>query len=259
MKIINYFLLLSVFLGFSQNTIDTKLISSKVINVDKVVGVNSFDTTYYIKDNIFFQKKQSKILEYSNVQLGTISSVNTFNPLKINVFYKDFNTVILLDNRLAEINKIDFNLISPFREVSHVAAAFDNDLWIFNTNTLQLELFSYLNNKTKAETLPIEGDVLDISSNYNYCWLLTSEYIYTFNYLGSLISKEKNQNFETIHSSGENIYLLKDNKIYYKVNNQANITELNIPELLISQFFVTNETLYIYDGKNLNQYQLIND
>ena len=41
--------------------------------------------------------------------------------------------------------------------------------------------------------------------------------------------------------------------------NEESFIIVKIPELLISQFFVTNETLYIYDGKNVNQYQLIKD
>ena len=259
MKIINYFLFLTVFISFSQNTIDTKLISSTPFSADQIVDINSYGTTYYITEYTFYQKETAKTLEYSNVQLGSISRANAFNPLKINVFYKDFNTVILLDNRLAEIKKIDFNLISPFREISHVTSAFDNDLWIFNTNSQQLELFNYLTLKTKAETLPLKGEILDITSNYNYCWVVTSENIYTFNYLGSLISKTKNEGFKAIKTSGKKMLLLKDNKLFIKVMSEDTLTEIKIPELLISQFFVTNETLYIYDGKNLNQYQLIND
>ena len=51
----------------------------------------------------------------------------------------------------------------------------------------------------------------------------------------------------------------KENKLFYKAKSAETIVKVKIPELLISQFFVTNETLYIYDGKNVNQYQLIND
>ena len=43
------------------------------------------------------------------MQLGEISSIDAFNALKTTVFYRDFNTVIILDNRLSEIMKIDFN------------------------------------------------------------------------------------------------------------------------------------------------------
>ena len=64
------------------------------------------------------KKQEDKLLKYSNLQLGPITSANSFNPLKINVFYKAFNTVIILDNRLAEIYKIDFNQTKPYKNIS---------------------------------------------------------------------------------------------------------------------------------------------
>ena len=102
---------------------------------DVFVSTNNFETTFYVLDNVFFKNsKEIKGLDigYSNFQLGNITSANTFNPLKINVFYRDFNTVLILDNRLAEIFKIDFNAISEYKNVSHVSTGSDNTIWVFN-------------------------------------------------------------------------------------------------------------------------------
>jgi hypothetical protein len=33
----------------------------------------------------------------------------------------------------------------------------------------------------------------------------------------------------------------------------------NLPKILVKQFFVTNQTLYIYDEEFLHHYQLINN
>ena len=84
------------------------------------------------------------------VQLGNITSANAFNPLKINLFYKNFNTVIILDNRLAEIFKIDFNTVQPYKNVSHISTGYDNTLWIFNPDLQQLELFDYKTNQIRC-------------------------------------------------------------------------------------------------------------
>jgi hypothetical protein len=213
---------------------------------------------YYFNNDTLFANGAFGNLEYSNLQLGNISSVNAFNPLRICLFYDDFNSVIILDNRLAEIKKIDFNVLKPFRDISHISVAYDNDLWLYNINTQQLELFNYKTNKTKLKTLPLEGNVLSMTSNYNYCWLLTSEFIYKYSYFGTLLYKERNNGYEAIKTDGNTIYLLKNNTLFYRLNSQDDYIEIDIPELLIKQFFVTNETLYIYDGKNLNQYQLKN-
>ena len=34
---------------------------------------------------------------------------------------------------------------------------------------------------------------------------------------------------------------------------------LNLPKVLVKQFFVTNQTLYIYDEELLHHYQLLNN
>ena len=193
MKITSYIFLFISFVAFSQQSIDVKLISETEVSYDNLIRVDTYNATYSFDDfNSFFVTSEKGSLQYSNLQLGTLSSIDTFNPLKINLFYDDFNTIVVLDNRLSEIIKIDFNTLKPFRDISHMSTAYDNDIWIYNINSSQLELFNYITNNTKFSSLPIKGTVLDISSNYNYCWLLTSEYLYTFNYFGSLISKEKN-------------------------------------------------------------------
>jgi len=46
---------------------------------------------------------------------------------------------------------------------------------------------------------------------------------------------------------------------FYLKNNTWNFIPIKLPNLLINQFFVTNETLYIYDDEFLHQYQLINE
>ena len=38
-----------------------------------------------------------------------IKKVDLINPLKVTLFYEEFNTVVLLDNQMNEIQKIDFS------------------------------------------------------------------------------------------------------------------------------------------------------
>ena len=52
------------------------------------------------------------------------------------------------------------------------------------------------------------------------------------------------------------VVLKKDNILYYLKLNSEEPRAVNLPNLLIKQFFVTNETLYIYSRENLVKYQL---
>ena len=51
----------------------------------------------------------------------------------------------------------------------------------------------------------------------------------------------------------------KNNTIYYKLKNSNEFLMFNLPKILVKQFFVTNQTLYIYDEEFLHHYQLINN
>ena len=242
-----------------QDPIETHLVKETSLKADTFISANTFGDYYYTYENVLFKHtQQTKGIDvgYNNFQLGTITSVNTFNPLKINVFYKDFNTVIILDNRLTEIFKLDFNTISPYKNITHVSTGFDNTVWIFNQNTLQLELFDYKTNTTRQTTMPISSPVLDIKSNYNNCWLLTENYIYVFNYFGSLTKKIKNKGYTSLAVSNENLVLKKENSLYYFEANTEKVTSINTSNLLINEFFVTNETLYIYGNEKLHEYQI---
>jgi hypothetical protein len=190
------------------------------------------------------------------VQLGFISSADVFNPLKINLFYKNFNTALILDNRLAEIYKIDFNTKQPYKNVTHISTGSDNTVWIFNQDSQQLELYDYKLDKVRATTLPIQSNVLDMSSNYNYCWLLTETYLYTYNYFGSVISKLKNNGFTALTQDNGNVIVKSGNKLFYIAKDSDILIPIKLPELLINRFLLTNETLYIYDNEMLHQFQL---
>ena len=254
-----YSLYLFLFLSlsiFSQETIETSLIKKTKLVYETLVSIDNFGTSYFINTNVFHKKDARKTITYNNLQLGNIATANAFNPLKINLFYKDFNTVIILDNRLAEIFKIDFNTLQPYRNASLISTGHDNTVWLFNQDTQELELYDYKLNNTRVKTLPIQNPILDIKSNYNYCYLLTEKQLLIYNYFGSLISKIKNEGYTSISENNENIILKKDNSLFYLKKNQKKIIPIKIPNLLINQFFVINETLYIYDSEILHQYQL---
>lgn len=241
---------------FSQESIEAHLINATEIDLQSIVGIDNFGIMYLIDDNQFQKIDKEKVITYSNVQLGNISSANAFNPLKINLFYKNFNTAIILDNRLAEIYKIDFNTIQPYKNVSHISTGYDTTIWIFNTDLQQLELFDYKANKTRITAMPVQSNVLGMVSNYNFCWLLTEEFLYKYNYFGSLVSQLKNDGFEAIDEDNGNLVIKRGNVLKYLSKDTEVLLPIPTNELLINQFLVTNETLYIYDSKKLHQYQL---
>ncbi|MFV9551348.1 hypothetical protein [Algibacter sp. PT7-4] len=256
MKYIIYIHILLSISIFAQEPIEAKFISQVNYNTDFLISVDNFGTSYYITNNVLYKKTDKTNITYNNLQLGTIHSANTFNPLKTNLFYKDFNTAIILDNRLSEIFKIDFNNLDNYKNVSHISTGHDNTIWVFNQDLQRLELFDYKTRKTRAHTVPVQSKIIDLKSNYNFCWLLTADYLLMYNYFGSLIKKVKNLGYTALAENNEDIVLKKENALFYMKKNSDKTIPIATSNLLINQFLVTNETLYIYNGKTLQQYQL---
>jgi hypothetical protein len=256
MKYTFYIFLLNISLTFSQKSLNTNIIDSQKLIADQLVSVDNFETIYFIKNNVLSKKKGESSITYNNLQLGDLETVNAFNPLKINLFYKNFNTVIILDNRFAEIFKIDFNALPVYKNVSHISTGYDNTIWIFNQDLQQLELYDYKINKVRVQTIPVQSSVLDLKSNYNTCWLLTKNNLYIYNYFGSLLKKIPNTGFTSLETTNEHIVLKKENSLYFLKKNETEPVLILLPNLLINQFFVTNETLYIYNDETLHKFHI---
>jgi len=259
MKIINYlFIFISTWL-FSQDSIQTNFVKKIRIEQNQLAAIDNFGNYYFTDLNTIAKQVKPNEFIYNNMQLGEISSIDAFNALKTTVFYRDFNTVIILDNRLSEIMKIDFNQNVPFRNISHVSTGYDTTIWCFNQETQELELFDYRNKTTRVKSFPVNDNAIAMISNYNTCWLLTENYLYHYNYFGSLLKKIAHDGFTSMRESDENLILKKDEFLHYLDITTELITPIQDHNLLIKQFFVTNETLYIYDDEFLHQYQLIKE
>ncbi len=257
MKYLLVLFLYTTLLVNGQELIDTKFVNQVELKADHIVGIDNFGTLFFTKANTIYKKNKTSTISYNNLQLGELSSANSFNPLKINLFYKELNTAVILDNRLAEIFKIDFNAISTYKNVSHISTGYDNTIWIFNQDTRLLEVYDYKTNTTRAKTQhPITSKILTLKSNYNYCYLLTEDYIMVYNYFGSIVEKLKNNGYTDIEENNGFLYLKKENSLYYLGKEKSNIIPIKTKGISINEFFVTNESLYIYNNESLQEFQI---
>lgn len=251
-----YFILLLPFLGYGQGKVSTDFIVGQYIKMEQLIAIDNYGAIYFILNNTFYKKSDQTLLNYSNLQLGAINNADAFNPLKINIHYKPFNTVMVLDKKLTELYKIDFNTLLPYKNASHIATGPDTTLWIFNQDLQQLELYDYKNNKTRAMAMPVQANVLDLTSNYNQSYLLTEDFLYIYNYTGSTISKIKNEGFFKIAQDNGNLIIQTSKGLLYLDKKSSQPIPIELPQLLIKQFSLTNQSLYIYADETLHQFQL---
>ena len=64
-------------------------------------------------------------------RFGTIYSIDVSNPFKVLVYYKDFNTILMLDRQLNNRNTIDLSQ-QGYLQVKAIAQSYDNKIWLFD-------------------------------------------------------------------------------------------------------------------------------
>lgn len=226
------------------------------ITADHFWGTDTFDALFFSNASVLTKRWNNQKWEFTDYTLGAISYVSLLNPLKILVFYRNSNTVIILDKYLNEINRIDFNMNSGFANTQFVTPANDNTIWVFNINSQRLELFNIITQKKMVTTQPISDFPVFQYSNFNYCWVMTNKTIYKFNIYGSLVEEIKNDGFQKLQSFNEQLYLFKNHNIYTISEDRTITDKIILPEIRSEQFYVTDEILYIYDLTKLYSFDI---
>ena len=256
-KLLFLFIFLNSLLAYNQ-TILKKIESSKYQNNFKLLKIDNLGNEYYLVDNKLLKKNE---LLFSDSSMGFINKADAYSPLKIKVWFLDYNTLIILDNFLNEITRINFNNISKFTQIRDVSPANNNSVWAFDEIEMKIKKFDFFkqifieNIETK-----IDGSFINFQSNYNYLWVLTDEFFYKINYNGSIIYKSENTNgYNKISLFKNDVILASNNQLVHFKNDEELFINIKHEKLFIKDFSVINETLYIYDKDHLNKYLIITD
>jgi hypothetical protein len=251
-SILLFFLFTPVFLIAQE----FNLVQSTDLTATKFIGIDSYKNTYFIKDRVLHKTGPDGSYVFNDFQLGSITTVDIINPLKIVLFYEDMNTVVFLDNRLSEIERINFNNLPEYTNPSTATNAGNNRLWVFNIVSQQLELFNYHANTKITVSQPFAGKVLSQASNFNYCYTLTETKLRSFNVYGSMLSEIEAKGFTKIVQHEKSVIGLKGNELFFISENSINPIKLPVYENPIKELQLSKDFLYIYDGKKLHSFSI---
>ncbi|WP_073152329.1 hypothetical protein [Mesonia phycicola] len=256
MKLLSFFILFIASCSIKAQPATISLIEKTPFNLQEFVGVDKFNNFYGITNNTFFKLEGAKKYQFTDFLLGELTSVDLLNPLKITLFYKNMNTVVILDNRLNEIYRINFTNITNFRNVSFASTGKDKSIWIYNTDIQQLELFNYNSKKVISHTQPINSEIIQLKSNYNFCWLLQNKKLELYNSYGSFIKAiQVPENFEFVENNNQ-IIGRNNNKWFVLRKDKPALEPLTISENDVKDFYLNNENLYLYIDNFIYRYQL---
>ena len=226
------------------------------LQVDTFIGTDVYDSAYTITENILYKTGDQGDFEYSDIQLGDITSVDIINPLKAIVYYHDFNTVVFLDNRLNEIERVNFNDLPSFINTGAASNAGNNRLWLINTDNQQVEIYNYSTQIRTEISQPITDDIVAVASNFNFFYVLTTKEVRQYNIYGSPLETFKITEGTNLIQDNRNLIVITPEQLLYKSKKSTDFKPLAIQEILKVNLQLRQDLLYIYNGEELTSFSL---
>ena len=245
--------------GLAQNKpLETQLLLTETLNDKVFIGFDGLGQQYFVKNNIFIKQTETENWEYKNVALGKISSVDFINPLKILLFYEDFNTVILLDNQLNEIQKLNLFDIDNTIFASKIGMASQNQFLIYNALTQQIMLFDYLKNTSKNIGNPIQENIKFTQSDFNYFyWVDEINNWYSIDIFGKITLLANIPPFENMQIvDNQTLLFVKDNTLYCLSTKTQSVFEIQIVEKSFPNFYFKDQILAIFTDQQIKKYKI---
>lgn len=254
------FILFAVNLSISQEKeIKVQLVSSVPFEKDSFIGMDVYDNLYSLYDNVFFKEKAASKWQYKNVALGKIEAVDLQNPLQIVLFYKQMNSVVLLDNQLNETVKINFSETNPELIPNNIGLASQNRFWLFDFLSQRLGLYDFRKNHFSTITNAFSTPIAYSQSDYNFFyWIDTSHNMYVSNLFGNIHYLGNLPDYETVRIVSADVVLLKNNNILNYYNLKTKTSQIiPIGEKTIKSFCLKEQILSIFTDNEIRNYKII--
>lgn len=256
------FILIINFLCFSlqsQEVIPAVKQSDTQLTCDIFLGFDNQKSIYSLKNNILTKNSNGITYQYNNLSLGKITNVDFQNPLQIVIFYKNFNTVVLLDNQLNEIKKIDFNLQSTPVTIEAVALSSQNQIWIYDSISSKIGLYNVNTDTFKWISTTLENPISYYESDYtHFYWTDINLNLYRISIYGTIEKLGNLPKFDAIQftKNGNSIYKTDDKLYYYNLTSKSS-SKIAIDEKIISKFFFRDGILSIFTQNEITNYKII--
>jgi hypothetical protein len=243
-----------------SQVITSRLVSETTLDTDRFLGADELGNLFYMQDQVLYRKSGSRTFSFSNFDLGRISQVDVTNPFKILLFYKEFNSVIILDNNLNELSeRIDFTQETLFNNVLFVANSSQNNLWLYaDDNKLHLYNYRLLSEEVQTQALTFyEEDfkARGLVGTFKNVWIQSATEVLRFNEYGNYVETYSIEGVDRIFPFLKGLICLQDGDFTYRTVQQSRPIELP-HKGLVEGICVSGSSLFIYDGNKVLQYEL---
>lgn len=257
------FVLLLLFLSAAamaqELTVPVKFMSNYKAGAQQYIGTDNLGAQYTIQDNEFRKHTEGVTLKFRALQLGNIYRVDLQNPLQIVLFYKKFNTVVLLDNQLNEISRINFSDTPEHLIPEAIGLASQNRLWLYDINTQRLGLYDLAQNSFKTITPPFTDTIKYYQNDYNYFyWIDSLGRCYAANLFGKVTLLGTVPPNDGVYLASSTQALIRIGNVLYLHNMQEGTRRhVAIVEKSFNGFGYSAQILSIFTGTEINTYKII--
>lgn len=107
---------------------------AKIDTVAKIATVDNFGNLFVVTPNnelLKFNQQGKFLWNYTNKTYGVISQLDVTDPLRVILYYADFQQIVVLNNNLSEIAKYNFSA-NPEVQITFIASANNNGFWVYD-------------------------------------------------------------------------------------------------------------------------------
>lgn len=238
--------------------IPVKFLSNSKAMKQQFLGTDAFGYEYSIADNEFRKQKDGRTLKYRSVSLGEIYRADLQNPLQIVLFYRKFNSIILLDNQLNETSRINFSDLPQPLIAEAAGLASQNRLWVYDITTQQLGLYDLAQGSFKTITPPFTGSIKYYHNDYNYFyWIDSAGKCFMVNIFGNVGALGTVPAYDKVQIVSSNeLIIQKDNKLYFYNLEKQTQTPIAVAEKSFQSFHYAAQILTIFTDSEINTYKI---
>ncbi|WP_294822726.1 hypothetical protein [uncultured Flavobacterium sp.] len=238
--------------------IPVKLLNSSKAGPEHYIGTDSYGWQYTVLDNELRKEKNGRMLKFKALSLGNIYRADLQNPLQVILFYRKFNTVVLLDNQMNETSRVNFSDIPQPIIAEAVGLASQNRLWAYDITTQQVGLYDLAKGNFRTLAPPFNDGIKYYQNDYNYFyWVDNANNWYAVNLFGKVSTLGKLPEFDQVQIvSPQSVLYSKDGVIFHFDPAMSKGTRIAIVEKSFGSFYYAAEILSIFTEHEIIYYQL---
>lgn len=216
------------------------------------VKIDGFGNIYVINAMQIIKYNTLGVLQksFSVKRYGKIDFVDVSNPLKLLVYYKDFQQVLFLDDQLTATSSMISLENIGYEQTSLICNSSNNSFWLYDKQNNSLLRFN-----SESKTLVKTGNlkrILDIDMNPNfmiehngYLYLnCPKEGIMLFDIYGTFYKTIPIKDLKEFNVINENVFYFKDKALNEYKASTFNTIQKQFADTLIKNVYWQNDKFY---------------